>query len=147
MHFMKIKLHDLQPWKLLTVLKSDSVCVYLLKKNYLFEVRFREVMFYSVPSQHRRRVFVLKLIVAAFVLISLESSVFLQVWVNSSTSVKSEHLAAADPDSGPHDLIFNALPPQNGYLALKHRPSLAISNFTQFDIDEGKLLFVHKGAL
>lgn len=38
-------------------------------------------------------------------------------------------------------------PPSNGYLALKRAPTKAVLNFTQAHIEQGQLLFVHKGKI
>lgn len=71
----------------------------------------------------------------------------LQVWVNSVTEVTSGDLCAEDGDSSPQDLVYWVTPPSNGHLALKSNPGRSIQNFTQAQIDEGQLVFVHSGAM
>lgn len=71
----------------------------------------------------------------------------LRVWVSSVTEIRCEDLRAQDLDSPPEELHFMVTPPSNGHLALKSAPMKAVLNFTQEHIDQGQLLFVHKGAM
>ncbi|XP_031215938.1 chondroitin sulfate proteoglycan 4-like [Mastomys coucha] len=71
----------------------------------------------------------------------------LQVWVNSVTEVTRRDLCAEDEDSSPQDLVYWVTPPSNGHLALKNIPGRSIQNFTQAQIDEDQLVFVHSGAM
>ncbi|XP_061673562.1 chondroitin sulfate proteoglycan 4 [Syngnathoides biaculeatus] len=71
----------------------------------------------------------------------------LRVWVSSVTEIGLEDLRAQDLDTGPGELHFVVTPPSNGHLALKRAPMTAVLNFTQAHIDQGHLLFVHKGAM
>ncbi|XP_053181488.1 chondroitin sulfate proteoglycan 4 [Scomber japonicus] len=71
----------------------------------------------------------------------------LRVWVSSMTEIRPEDLRAQDMDSAPEELHFMVTPPSNGHLALKSAPMKAVLNFTQAHIDQGQLLFVHKGAM
>ncbi|XP_040584944.1 chondroitin sulfate proteoglycan 4 isoform X2 [Mesocricetus auratus] len=71
----------------------------------------------------------------------------LQVWVNSVTEMTRDDLCVEDGDSSPQDLVYWVTPPSNGYLALKSIPGRSIQNFTQAQIDEGQLVFVHSGAM
>ncbi|XP_037536840.1 chondroitin sulfate proteoglycan 4 [Nematolebias whitei] len=71
----------------------------------------------------------------------------LRVWVSSVTEIRSEDLRAQDLDSPPEEIHFMVTPPSNGHLALKSNPMKAVLNFTQAHIDQGQLLFVHKGAM
>ncbi|XP_056232980.1 chondroitin sulfate proteoglycan 4 [Seriola aureovittata] len=71
----------------------------------------------------------------------------LRVWVSSVTEISPEDLRAQDQDTPPEELQFMVTPPSNGYLALKSAPMKAVLNFTQAYIDQGQLLFVHKGAM
>lgn len=67
------------------------------------------------------------------------------MWVNSVTEVTRGDLCAGDGDSSPQDLVYWVTPPSNGHLALKSTPGRRIQNFTQAQIDEGQLVFVHTG--
>ncbi|XP_045421597.1 chondroitin sulfate proteoglycan 4-like isoform X2 [Lemur catta] len=71
----------------------------------------------------------------------------LQVWVNSVTVMTKGDLCAEDVDSAPQDLAYWVTPPSNGHLALKSFPGQSIQNFTQAQINEGQLVFVHTGAM
>ncbi|XP_023124945.2 chondroitin sulfate proteoglycan 4 [Amphiprion ocellaris] len=71
----------------------------------------------------------------------------LRVWVSSVTEIRCEDLRAQDLDSPPEELHFMVTPPSNGHLALKSAPMKAVLNFTQEHIDQGQLLFMHKGAM
>lgn len=70
-----------------------------------------------------------------------------QVWVSSVTEIRPEDLTANDLDSPPDKLHFTVTPPSNGHLALKIAPTKAVLNFTQAHIEQGQLLFVHKGTI
>ncbi|XP_054630567.1 chondroitin sulfate proteoglycan 4 [Dunckerocampus dactyliophorus] len=71
----------------------------------------------------------------------------LRVWVSSVTEIGLEDLRAQDLDTPSEELHFMVTPPSNGHLALKSAPVKAVLNFTQAHIDQGQLLFVHKGAM
>lgn len=68
-----------------------------------------------------------------------------QVWVSSVTEITAADLRVEDADSPPEKLRYMVTPPSNGHLALKSAPTQAVYNFTQTHIDQGQLLFVHKG--
>lgn len=63
------------------------------------------------------------------------------------TEIRPEDLRAQDMDTPPAELHFMVTPPSNGYLALKTDPMRAVLNFTQQHVDQGQLLFVHKGQI
>ncbi|XP_034728015.1 chondroitin sulfate proteoglycan 4 [Etheostoma cragini] len=71
----------------------------------------------------------------------------LRVWVSSVTEIRTEDLNAEDLDTPSVGLHFMVTPPSNGHLALKSAPMKSVLNFTQEHIDQGQLLFVHKGAM
>lgn len=68
-----------------------------------------------------------------------------QVWVSSVTEITLDDLSVQDQDTPPEELHFMVTPPSNGHLALKSAPMKAVLNFTQAHIDQGQLVFVHKG--
>ncbi|XP_075695896.1 chondroitin sulfate proteoglycan 4-like [Rhinoderma darwinii] len=70
-----------------------------------------------------------------------------RVWVSSVTEVTTNDLSADDRDSSPEDLVFSITPPSNGHVALKSHPDKSILNFTQQHINDGHLVFVHRGAM
>lgn len=67
--------------------------------------------------------------------------------MGSVTEITIDDLCAEDKDSLPSDLIYSITPPSNGHLALKSSPDKSILSFTQADIIEGQLVFVHNGML
>ncbi|KAM4578494.1 chondroitin sulfate proteoglycan 4 [Fundulus diaphanus] len=71
----------------------------------------------------------------------------LRVWVSSVTEITPGDLRVEDLDTPADELHFMVTPPSNGHLALKSNPMKAVLNFTQAHIDQGQLLFVHKGAM
>ncbi|XP_038559838.1 chondroitin sulfate proteoglycan 4 [Micropterus salmoides] len=71
----------------------------------------------------------------------------LRVWVSSVTEIRPGDLRAQDLDTPPEELHFMVTPPSNGHLALKTGPMKPVLNFTQAHVDQGQLLFVHKGAM
>nr|XP_026689936.1 chondroitin sulfate proteoglycan 4 isoform X6 [Ciona intestinalis] len=70
----------------------------------------------------------------------------MQVWVNSTSLLTNNHLAALDLDTPSAYLFYNILPPHNGYLSLITKPYQPVVNFTQAHIDNEQLYFVHTGA-
>ncbi|NXJ65133.1 CSPG4 protein, partial [Rostratula benghalensis] len=71
----------------------------------------------------------------------------LWVWVGSVTEITIGDLCAEDKDSSPSELIYSITPPSNGHVALKSSPNTSILSFTQAHIIEGRLVFVHNGAM
>uniref|UniRef100_A0A8C4FEP2 Chondroitin sulfate proteoglycan 4ba n=1 Tax=Dicentrarchus labrax TaxID=13489 RepID=A0A8C4FEP2_DICLA len=70
------------------------------------------------------------------------------LWLSATAlHIRPEDLRAQDLDSPPEELHFMVTPPSNGHLALKSAPMKAVLNFTQAHIDQGQLLFVHKGKI
>lgn len=70
----------------------------------------------------------------------------LYTWVNSTTVISTNDLQSFDKDTSSDKLVYNILPPSNGWLALKNDPSTSIQNFTQSAIDKQDIVFVHKGT-
>ncbi|XP_037082407.1 chondroitin sulfate proteoglycan 4-like [Pollicipes pollicipes] len=57
-------------------------------------------------------------------------------------------LHAQDPDSRPRELVFTLLSPAevDGHLELARRPDEPVDSFTQEQVDDGQVLFVHGGG-
>jgi len=71
----------------------------------------------------------------------------LEAWSGDVTPLSRKSLTAEDADSGPEALWFIVTHgPTNGHLARVDRHSKPISNFTQLDIDNGLVVFVHGGS-
>ena len=70
----------------------------------------------------------------------------LQVWTGAQATITKQHLMAVDDDTQPSQIIYVvSSPPTNGELKLKDYMASSITNFTQQQIDDGHVLFVHTG--
>jgi len=70
----------------------------------------------------------------------------LEAWSGDVTPVSRKLLTAEDADSGPEALWFLVTHgPTNGHLAKVDRRSKPISNFTQLDVNNGLVVFLHGG--
>jgi hypothetical protein len=62
--------------------------------------------------------------------------------------ITSAELQVTDSDNTPDQLVYTVTSsPQNGHLELTTAPGVAITTFTQADINAGRLVFVHNGAV
>uniref|UniRef100_A0A8C5TVB6 Chondroitin sulfate proteoglycan 4 n=1 Tax=Malurus cyaneus samueli TaxID=2593467 RepID=A0A8C5TVB6_9PASS len=65
-----------------------------------------------------------------------------------ATAVLSPHiLSAEDEDSPAEEVIYSIQPPANGKVVLRSAPGAEVQRFTQAQIDNGLVLFVHQGPL
>ncbi|KAK7495999.1 hypothetical protein BaRGS_00012700 [Batillaria attramentaria] len=69
----------------------------------------------------------------------------LSVWADSVTLLTSKHLHTQDPDTDSKNVIIKVSTPTNGHLAFLNNTFHRIAQFTQNDIDAGRVVFVHKG--
>ncbi len=65
----------------------------------------------------------------------------------SSVVVSTMDLTALDPDDAPEHLLYQITNVRNGYLALSGTPSTPVCVFTQADLQAGRVMFVHDGAI
>jgi cytoskeletal protein CcmA (bactofilin family) len=63
-----------------------------------------------------------------------------------SVVITTEDITAIDPDDTAEDLIYTVSNLQNGYVALAAASGISVINFTQADIEAGRVLFVHDGG-
>jgi hypothetical protein len=62
--------------------------------------------------------------------------------------ITSGELRVADLDNSPGQLVYTVTtPPLKGHLELTTAPGVAVMSFTQADINAGRLVFVHSGAV
>lgn len=62
--------------------------------------------------------------------------------------ITSAELRVTDSDNTPDQLVYTVTSlPGNGHLELTTAPGVAITTFTQADINAGRLVFVHNGAV
>jgi ELWxxDGT repeat protein len=68
-----------------------------------------------------------------------------QVPAGATTTITSALLSANDPEDGHSGVVFNVTsPPTSGYLEFTTNPGVAITSFTQHDIDQQRLLYVRQ---
>ncbi|KAL3865703.1 hypothetical protein ACJMK2_043065 [Sinanodonta woodiana] len=70
----------------------------------------------------------------------------LSVWNGSITLITSENLRAVDPDTLSEGVMYRVSSPTNGHIAMLNNTFRKITNFTQAFIDDGHIVFVHKGG-
>ncbi len=66
---------------------------------------------------------------------------------NSIVVIKNSILNAADPDDSGAGLYYNITGATNGQVELISNPNIAITSFTQADIDNSQIIFRHSGPL
>lgn len=72
----------------------------------------------------------------------------LDIAVNKGRSVRitTADLNAIDPDDQSHSLTFSVSNASNGIITFATAPGIAITEFTQADLEAGKVLFAHDGS-
>ncbi|KUO54984.1 MAG: hypothetical protein APF80_00290 [Alphaproteobacteria bacterium BRH_c36] len=63
-----------------------------------------------------------------------------------SVQITTADLTAFDPDDDAKDLTFTVTTPTSGFVALVADRSTSISQFTQADLENGRVIFVHDGG-
>jgi cytoskeletal protein CcmA (bactofilin family) len=63
-----------------------------------------------------------------------------------SVALTTADLTTYDPDSRPNELTYSVSNVVSGRIALAAAPANAVEHFTQFDIEGGRVLFVHDGS-
>ncbi|XP_048473236.1 chondroitin sulfate proteoglycan 4 [Rhincodon typus] len=71
----------------------------------------------------------------------------LKVWEDGIAEISQDLLNSEDPDTPAEELIYSIKPPSNGHVALKSSLDDSILEFTQEQINNGQIIFVHHGAL
>ncbi|MBN3316867.1 CSPG4 protein, partial [Atractosteus spatula] len=71
----------------------------------------------------------------------------LELRAHATAKITASELNTEDLDTPPEDLVYSIEPPTNGYVALESSPNNSIRGFTQAQINNGQVIFVHKGAL
>lgn len=65
----------------------------------------------------------------------------------AKTPLTTLSLSAEDGDSSSEEIIFLITVPTNGEVVLGFQPSRAVSRFTQADLENSKVFFIHSGKL
>jgi len=63
-----------------------------------------------------------------------------------TVAVTTANLNTSDIDSSDNLLIYSISNLQHGHFALASTPAVAITSFTQFQVDNGEIVFVHDGS-
>ncbi|XP_012584168.1 PREDICTED: chondroitin sulfate proteoglycan 4 [Condylura cristata] len=77
----------------------------------------------------------------------LTTNTGLQMWEGTTVPIPPEALRGTDSDSGPKDLVYTLEQPSNGRVVLQTAPGTEVRSFTQAQLENGLVLFSHKGAL
>ncbi len=76
----------------------------------------------------------------------LEGDLDITVKRGKSVVITTNDITAVDPDDAPDHLIYTVSNPANGFVTLAKEPGTAVSNFTQADVEAGRVLFTHSGS-
>lgn len=68
------------------------------------------------------------------------------MWEGATVPFPPEALRGADSDSGPEDLVYTIERPSNGQVVLRAAPGTEVHSFTQAQLDDGLVLFSHRGG-
>lgn len=70
----------------------------------------------------------------------------LQLLVGEESEITSSVLSTDDDDTPPEELLYTIEGPANGKVALKASPDDGVDSFTQAQINNGEVLFIHQGG-
>lgn len=70
----------------------------------------------------------------------------MQLLVGEETEITSKALSTDDMDTPPDKLVYNIEATTSGIIALKESPDFSIEIFTQAQINNGEVIFIHKGS-
>lgn len=73
------------------------------------------------------------------------SAVLSQVVVGEEADITSAELNTLDVDTPAEELIYSVEALTNGMVALKISPEESIYNFTQAQVDNDEIVFIHQG--
>ncbi|NXI34197.1 CSPG4 protein, partial [Galbula dea] len=71
----------------------------------------------------------------------------LQLREGTTAAIGPHVLSAEDEDSPAEEVTYSIQPPANGKVVLRSAPSAEVRQFTQAQIDNGLILFMHQGPL
>ncbi|KAI4873108.1 hypothetical protein NFI96_018796 [Prochilodus magdalenae] len=76
----------------------------------------------------------------------LEHNTGLEILVGEESEITSKALSVEDTDTPPEELVYTIEPPSNGIVALKESPDDSIESFTQAQVNNGEVIFIHEGS-
>uniref|UniRef100_W5KMX0 Chondroitin sulfate proteoglycan 4 n=1 Tax=Astyanax mexicanus TaxID=7994 RepID=W5KMX0_ASTMX len=76
----------------------------------------------------------------------LQRNTGLEVLVGEESEITSRLLYAEDLDTPPEELVYMIETPTNGIVALKESPDESTVTFTQAQINNGEVIFIHEGS-
>lgn len=68
-----------------------------------------------------------------------------QLREGATAAISPYVLSAEDEDSPPEEVIYSIQPPANGKVVLRSAPGAEVRRFTQAQINNGLILFMHQG--
>ncbi|NXJ84191.1 CSPG4 protein, partial [Trogon melanurus] len=71
----------------------------------------------------------------------------LQLWEGTTAVIGPHILSAEDEDSPAEEVTYSIQPPANGKVVLRSAPGTEVQQFTQAQINNGLILFMHQGPL
>ncbi|KAM4661787.1 chondroitin sulfate proteoglycan 4 [Amazona ochrocephala] len=71
----------------------------------------------------------------------------LQLREGATAAISPYVLSAEDEDSPPEEVTYSIQPPANGKVVLRSAPGAEVRHFTQAQINNGLILFMHQGQL
>jgi hypothetical protein len=75
----------------------------------------------------------------------LSGDLQIEVYKGGSVPITLQDLNAVDPDDNAADLKFSVSNARGGFLALASAPRKSVTTFTQADLEEGQVSFIHDG--
>ncbi|XP_036432475.1 chondroitin sulfate proteoglycan 4 [Colossoma macropomum] len=76
----------------------------------------------------------------------LQLNTGLEVLVGEESEITNRVLNTEDVDTPPEELVYSIEAPTNGIVALKESPDDSIDTFTQAQINNGEVIFIHEGS-
>ncbi|XP_067292728.1 chondroitin sulfate proteoglycan 4 [Pseudorasbora parva] len=70
----------------------------------------------------------------------------LELLAGEESEITANILSTVDLDTPPEELVYSIETPSNGIVAFKVSPDDSVDSFTQAQINNGEVLFIHKGS-
>ncbi|XP_034031873.1 chondroitin sulfate proteoglycan 4 [Thalassophryne amazonica] len=76
---------------------------------------------------------------------TLTQNTGVEVLAGEKVDITSSMLSTEDADTPPEELVYHVEEPTNGMVGFKDSPKESILNFTQAQINNGEVIFIHQG--